>query len=447
MNNNSNHLAKEESFSSRIKNALIGSNGGGCIPASALNTHSTAVNDDLYSIIADVPFFPPEHKEKEHIMHQQQIQQMASYREEELVVDFPSRQTQTHRADVDVVQSHTLSIQTNPTQQPDSNTQNQSPHNSLEEQTQTFPGFALYTMAKVHYVLGQYTKALDTTTECLAFQRKALLIHANNNMNPANNSGHNNSPSGFGSVRNLLKGNSVHGTPTNSPLVPNAHHPIVIANSTQKLLSHYPTHACVAQTLLLRAQVLAACGLYGEKDEDAPSRDETLVHQAIQHVEMAVAIQRKISTFTNVNVDLTQWELATPMILLGVLKVEIQSFEEANDVYEEALLILRSVRQLHDAEQTSATERGDVDLTRQHAKISKRITKEMANVFYLKGRSFQCRRMYSDAFDCYNIGLGLFKSAGVPRHGVGIRRIIRCMKKSSALLHLLSHYWDDANII
>lgn len=60
------HLStREESFSAQMKNAFIGSNAGvgGCMPTTAMSNMNTATNkmeetgeDDLYSIIADVPF-------------------------------------------------------------------------------------------------------------------------------------------------------------------------------------------------------------------------------------------------------------------------------------------------------------------------------------------------------------------------------------------------------
>ena len=461
---------REESFSARMKNAFIGSNAGvgGCIPTTAMSNMNTATNkmeetgeDDLYSIIADVPFFPPEHhREEDQSRERRRQQERAAYREEELVVDFPQQelvnenQSSSHHQEIKIAQHQHQNMQS---QHPSE----QSPkHNSLEEQpNHTFPGFALYNNARVYYILGQYTKALDTTTECLAFQKKALLINNNHDLNNASikkNDG--SSPTGFGvGVRSFLSSSS--STVPNfvssdtSMLLPNAHNPIVVANSTTKILSQYPSHACVAQTLLLRARVLAVCGLYGHDDCDndehsSPAgRDRTLVYQAIQHVEMAVAIQRKISTFTNVNIDLTQWELAIPMVLLGFLKVEVQCFEEANSAYEEALLILRSVRQLHDDEKQAALQREDQVIARQHLKVSKRITKEMANVFYLKGRSFQCRRLYNEAFDCYNKGLNFLTKVGASKYSAGTRRIIRCMRKSSALEKLLSDFWDDPNRI
>jgi tetratricopeptide (TPR) repeat protein len=300
-------------------------------------------------------------------------------------------------------------------------------------------------MARVYYVLGKYTKALDTTTECLAFQKRVLMIQSSQSEVSALSSRNNVTTSGLGTVRNLLKGGSVS---FSAPAIPTVQHPIVMTNSTAKMLSHYPTHTCVAQTLLLRARVLAICGLYGEQSEDEEetihsSGDVTLVHQAIQHVEMAVAMQRKISAATDVNLELTQWELATPMILLGVLKAEMHNFEEADGAYEEALLILRSVQQLHDEEKCAAAQRGDKESTMKHSKLLKRITKEMANVLYLRGRCYQCRRLYEDAFKCYNQSLGLLRSVGASKCDAATRRIMRCMKKSSALEKLLSVFWDD----
>lgn len=454
------NLSKQKSFSDRIKN-IIGSNAtaNSCMPANGSMPNNTETNegdDDLYSIIADVPFFPPEHKENQNNV---QLHKQSSYREEELVVEFPSRQENNQQpslpAQIDSKPTTNLS-QDHCTRKQVTTEKTIACENIVhEESRETFPGFALYTMARVYYVLGQYTKALDTTTECLAFQKKVLLINGNSVGNVFTNNDLQASSGGLGgSVRNFLKGsggNMTNGTRTttvSSSLSPNAHQPIVIASSTAKLLSDYPTHECVAQTLLLRGRVLAVCGLYGSDDieeNSSPSKDLTLVHQAIQHVEMALAIQRKISTFTNVNINLTQWELAVPMILLGILKCEICNFQEAQAAYEDALLVLKSVRQLHDAEHTTAKGREDSEMAQKHYKISRQITKEMANVFYFKGVSYQKRKLHSDAFEAYNKGLDLFRRSGATKYHTGEKRIICCMKKYSALEKLLSDFLDDPN--
>ncbi|KAL3776413.1 hypothetical protein HJC23_006767 [Cyclotella cryptica] len=504
-------LARGESFTARLKTA-IGANvvGVGCIPTNATapfhNHRNSDVNgnDDLYSIIADVPFFPPQGQSNARSVDQcvsrgvtkTEQHHKPLHREEELVVDFPSwRQTNNNQASSPMVvaghyktcvhsSEHTMvhKEQVQQIQHHDSHHHHHHHHHHppagihslAEQEVHTFPGFALYNMARVSYILKKYTKALDTTTECLRVSKRALMIDGNNhNYNKNNNTSFGNvstsnsrneslSGVGFGNVRNIIKGGSVTSgdafplTAGDSPiLVPTTQHPIVIANATAKMLSHYPTHSCVAQTLLLRARVLAVCGLYGHGSDDenddnstfSSGGDYSLVHQAIQHVEMAVAMQRKISTSTNVNLDLTQWELATPMVFLGVLKAEIRNFKDADGAYEEAFLLLRSIRQLHQEEQYAANERGDDTLARKHSKLLKRITREMANVLYLKGRSFQCRRLYCDAFQCYNKGLGLLRSVGVSKNDAGTKKIIRCMKKSSALEKLLSEYWDDSNRI
>ena len=456
------NLSKQKSFSDRIKN-IIGSNAAanGCMPANGSMPNNTETNenvgdDDLYSIIADVPFFPPEHKENQSNV---QLHQQSSHREEELVVEFPSRQENNQQPPLSAQKHSNPTLNSSPDHitQKQVATQETIPNKDIvhgESCETTFPGFALYTMARVYYVLGQYTKALDTTTECLAFQKKALMIKGNSAGNIFANNGNSQASSGGlgGSVRNLLKGGTMtNGTPTtavSSSFVPNAHQPIVIANSTEKLLSNYPTHECVAQTLLLRGRVLAVCGLCGSddtEDNSSPSKDMTLVHQAIQHVEMALAIQRKISTFTNVNINLTQWELAIPMILLGVLKCEVCNFEEAQAHYEEALLILKSVRQLHDAEHTTAKGIDDCEMALRHYRISRQITKEMAKVFYFKGVSYQKRKLHSDAFEAYNKGLDLFRRSGATKYHAGEKRIICCMRKYGALEKLLSDFWDDPN--
>jgi hypothetical protein len=54
---NTHYLARGESFGAWVKNGIIGANaGGGCMPT-AIPTANHGAGDDLYSIIADVPFF------------------------------------------------------------------------------------------------------------------------------------------------------------------------------------------------------------------------------------------------------------------------------------------------------------------------------------------------------------------------------------------------------
>mmetsp|Transcript_25074 Transcript_25074/g.50154 ORF Transcript_25074/g.50154 Transcript_25074/m.50154 type:complete len:911 (+) Transcript_25074:125-2857(+) len=486
---------------------------------------------------------------------------------------------------------------------------NHKQHHHPKESNTTFPGFALFEMAKVQYCLGKYSKALDTTTECLAFQKLALermennssgtgkigsdtfsaisngfagggsahgansgisgvhasasayvsangsasggmphpdnrycsTITANPNHHPSNNIsslggtnakvtttiGRDISHDGFGSsVRNLgmgvvrsLKGsgsgsfygsagsssiaagNSANGTAgsvggtgnsanvgtvvggargtSSLPMVSRAplpsvtinknesdiriNHPLphsIMANTTTMMISHYPTHSCIAQTLLLRGRVLAECGLYGCHDEDEDSSgsnsggnggsggtDFLLLLQAIRHVEMAVAIQRRITIESNADEDLNRWKLTTPLVFLGIMRAQLANFEEADMAYEEALSILRSVKEREKENLSAAKRRGDDELVKECESCIRQINSEIAHVLCLLGRSHHCRRSYEKAFDCYNRGLRLHKRLGSTKKNGSVRGIRRCMKDRGALEKLVSGYWDDRSTI
>ncbi|ACI64397.1 predicted protein [Thalassiosira pseudonana CCMP1335] len=482
---------------------------GGCIPSgisgsiSTLSTihkvHETSGvgghHHDIYSIIHDVPFEEPppppppppsrQTKQQQTREHSQMKtsgeeyyhyhhESVTSYGEEVLLVNFRDKSSSRVTRSKDKTRE-TVGIQNDSILQTTPATTIPTTPPPVIEEEHTFPGFALFTMAQVYYKLGKYSKALDTTTECLAFQKKVLKMNGVGSVGVTDVGGGAHAiPSTVASttaaaltmssssifntsvgnsVRNLLKGTSpsIAASPDTFDNLHNMQslpHPTPAANLT----TYYPTHACVAHTLLLRGRVLAACGLYGsDEDNGDPAEhnnnnaecDFSLLHQAMRHVEMAIAIQRILSSSSNVNGDLTHWELATPIVLLGVLRTYLGNFEEANLSFEEALLILRSVRQIHEEGQASALQRKDDAVASRHAVSLKRTTSEIAHITYLRGRSYHCRRMYTDAFGCYNRSLNLFLSVGTPKYDSATRRIIRCMKKRCAFEKLVSAYLDD----
>ncbi len=485
---------------------------------------------------------------------------------------------------------------------------NQQQNHRTKDSNTTFPGFALFEMAKVQYCLGKYSKALDTTTECLAFQKLVLermegngsgtdnvgsatmsavangvagsesahgassgvsglhssasaYISANGSMSDCKSHHNNRNPStttpkphhhpssnislvgtnakvtttigldtsrdGFGSsVRSLgmgvvqsLKGsasgnfyssagtsstsvgNSVNGvvgkvggtdnsanfgtvaagaggnvslpmtsraslpsvTINNNASDIRINHPLphsMMANTTTMMISHYPTHSCIAQTLLLRGRVLAECGLYGCHDEDEDGNgsssggngsgggtDFLLLLQAIRHVEMAVAIQRRITIESNTDEDMSRWKLATPLVFLGIMRAQLANFEEADMAYEEALSILRSVKEKEREYLSSAKRQGDNESVNECESCIRQIDSEIAHVLCLLGRSHHCRRDYEKAFDCYNRGLRLHKRTGFTKASGSVSGIRKCMKDKGALEQLVSGYWDDRSTI
>jgi len=408
-----------------------------------------------------------------------QTQTISSRTNNALLEEFPTPETKL---------THTVTISATPNISPSFR------HKQIFEES-TFPGFALIQTAKAHYCLGRYSQALNTTTECLALQKASFngnkgsagsapaaviakkgIIASHHNTetsripttgSPATNSirkgpGDVNDTTmtaldlrssfvtGVGSsvlgVVKSLKGSSESttmgggGSRMNRQLL--SHHPM-LSNSIAIMVSQYPSHPCVAQTLLLRGRLLATCGLYGFGGEDGDGGgDFSLLLQAVQNVEMSIAIQRKLA-ISDVE------ELATPLLLLGNMKSRLGHFDEANMAYKEALSILRDVRSSVKNDHLEAVKRDDAEVASDCAQYLQRITGEIATALYLHGKSYHCQRMHTQAFDCYNNALILLKKIGASQdNNLSVKRsIVRCMKNRCALEKLVSAYWDEPGVI
>mmetsp|Transcript_40660 Transcript_40660/g.85418 ORF Transcript_40660/g.85418 Transcript_40660/m.85418 type:complete len:687 (+) Transcript_40660:318-2378(+) len=390
---------------------------------------------------------------------------------EELLVGFPKPKTQKSSTPM-------TSLRTTP------NTGSLFRHKQIFEES-TFPGFALYQMAKARYSLGMYSQALDTTTECLALQKTSLLngnkgglgsapavgaevaiYQAETNRAMPKSATTNASP--HGSVRKGSGDGNEHMTPldlrttfvagvgssvlgvvnsmgsSSSRQQQHSPHPM-LSNSIAHMVSQYPSHPCVAKTLLLRGRLLAICGLHGYGEEDDDERgglvDFSLLVQSTQHVEMAIAIQRQV-VFSDGE------ELASPLLFLGNMKSRLGHFDEADAAYNEAISILNEVRTAAKLDRLAAIEREDTEGASDCAQYLKRITGELVTALYLQGKSYHCQRKHTEAFDCYNRALNLLKKTSGSRGKVRVKRsIVRCMKKRHALEKLVSGYCDDIGVI
>jgi hypothetical protein len=326
----------------------------------------------------------------------------------------------------------------------------------------TFPGFALLQMATAQYCQGRYSQALDTTTECLAYQ-KSYFSHEgsisgggttpvsskrmiNSTIESASTStvgkflgtiNGSNAVTPFDSRSSLAAqiGSSVLGVvrglkseiPIKEQQATRHQHPM-LSNTVSAMILQYPTKPCVVKTLLLRGHVLVACGLHELYD------DRSLIGQATKNVEMAVAIQRKLSI---------DRELATSLIFLGVLKSRMGQFYEADIAYSEATSILREVRIIAKAN-LSETSKGECS---KESNLCKTLDDDITRVLYLHGKSLHCQRMYVQAFHNYNRAFKLCKRSRSSRKTANVKNIVRCMKKSCAMEKLVSAYWDDATVI
>ncbi|KAL3810146.1 hypothetical protein ACHAXA_005295 [Cyclostephanos tholiformis] len=340
------------------------------------------------------------------------------------------------------------------------------PQRIINEEVVSFPGFALYERAKAQYCQGCYSQALDTTTECLAFQKSFLTEHgvgsgnsfaAVASVNPPVDPIHATTSTGINpdiisdvnvgasiTTPMLLRsafvthvGSSVLGAvlslKPDSPreLRPKDIHPM-LSNSIAMMISQYPAHHCVVKTLLLRGHVLAACGL------DEYDNDLSLIVQAARNVEMAVAIQRKLTT---------DEELAAPLVFLGILKTRLGRFDEAEIAYREAIGILSDIRLNAKSAKLEAIKREDAVSVSDCAMHCTVVSHGMARAFYLRGKGYHCQQKFILAFHYYNKALHLLRKTGPSRDSLSVRNIARCMKKSYALEKLVSTYWDDKGTV
>ena len=333
------------------------------------------------------------------------------------------------------------------------------PQRNIKGEWTTFPGFALFQTANAHYCHGRYSQALDTTTECLAFQKSFLNEHEGGSRNSmvalaaANTTTDPNHATG--TVPSIINGANATSIMTHidlrsafvasvgssvlgavlslKPESPKEHRPHpMLSNSIAIMISQYPAHHCVVQTLLLRGHVLAACGL------DGYDNDLSLIVQAARNVEMAVAIQRKLTI---------DEELATPLVFLGIMKARLGRFNEAEIAYREAVGILSNIRSNAKNGQLEAQKSEDAELVSDCAMRRKMASRGIAHASYLRGKAYHSQQKFIHAFYYYNKALILMKKTGPSRDGFGVKNIARCMKKSSALEKLVSGYWDDKGAV
>ena len=333
----------------------------------------------------------------------------------------------------------------------------------IGELEEAYPGFALYQTARVQYCLGKYNEALDTTTECLAFQKLALGTSSASTISPkrrsqsmksansirAKDDTSNNDMTALdlrstfvsGVGRSMLgvvqsmktSSTSDNGERAQKQLQPQSSPHPMLSNSMATMIAQYPLHPCIAQTLVLRGRVLADCGLYGlECDDDT---DFSLLLQAIRNVEMAVAILRKIDQ---------EYDLATSLALLGRLRTLLCHFDEADRAYEEAISLFRVLRLAAKHDQLQAIDEETATLCDQSIK---RINDEAANVFYFRGKLYQRSGMHEEAFRWYQKSIAFRKRNGASRQDGCVRRVVQCMKNGSAIERIVSAYIDDRSVV
>jgi tetratricopeptide (TPR) repeat protein len=347
-----------------------------------------------------------------------------------------------------------------------SDAQQSPPQRISDEEVISFPGFALYERAKAQYYQGFYSQALDTTTECLAFQKSflnerdvgpgnslAAVASINSAVGPihatastgivpdiisgVNGGASTTTPMLYRSSFVTHVGSSVLGAvlslkPDSSrELRPNDIHPM-LTNSIGRMISQYPSHHCIVKTLLLRGRVLAACGL------DKRDNDLSLIVQAARNVEMAVTIQRKL---------IIDEELAAPLLFLGILKTRLGRFDEAEMAYREAVDILSDIRSNAKSTKLEALKSEDPELFSDCAMRCTVVTRGMARAFYLRGKAYHCQKKFIPAFHHYNKALNLSRNTGPSPGGFDVRNIARCMKNSYALEKLVSSHWDDKGAV
>ena len=405
--------------------------------------------------VDDLPSYP------EPRIYQQQRQQymntQSNYtKNEKLLEDFPPKANRTLIEEFP--SKHKQKKETDTIHNTDAVRKRTKP--CIGESEEVYPGFALYQTARVQYCLGKYNEALDTTTECLAFQKLALgnssraSTTSPKRRSQTNSAGAKDDTSntdmtaldlrstfvtGVGkSMLGVVQSMKTSSTSDSGTKVQNQQqtqtspHPM-LSNSMATMIAQYPMHPCIVQTLLLRGRVLADCGLYGlDCDGDT---DFSLLLQAIRHVEMAVAILRKIDQ---------EYDLATSLALLGTLRTLLGHFDEADRAYEEALSLFRVLRLAAEHEQSQAI---DEETTRICDESIKRINYESANVYYFRGKLYQRSGMHKEAFRWYHKSLILSKCNGAGRQDGCVRRVVQCMKNRSAIERIVSAYIDDHSAV
>jgi tetratricopeptide (TPR) repeat protein len=359
-----------------------------------------------------------------------------------LLEDFPSKQTYNKSEVAEVADNNAATARRIAS----------SYNKTVGELDEAYPGFAMYQTARFQYCLGKYSEALDTTTECLAFQKVALASSSPNRTSPtlgpqtvpaahAANTNNDNMTAldlrstfvaGVGnSVRNLMTSTTAQQKQTSSP------HPM-LSNSMATMIAQYPMHPCIAQTLLLRGRVLADCGLYGlrdgngDDDDAVGDTDFSLLLQAIRNVEISVAILRKLDQ---------EYDIATSLTFLGTLRTLLGHYDEADRAYEEALSTFRGLRLAAKYDQKHAIDEKMATICVQSIQ---KITSGIANVLYLRGKLYHCQKMHQEAFECYHKAFILSRKYNrANRQNECVKKIARCMKSRSALEKLVSAHIDD----
>ena len=140
----------------------------------------------------------------------------------------------------------------------------------------TFPGFALFEMARAQQRLGRHSEALGTTAECLTLQRERLGERGGGAVPTPGSAGEEGAADAnltaldlrtsfvtdlSSSVLGMLKGSATRGhdcqPAKGRPPHPSLHLNQRLFSSSSTLASQYPLHPCVARTLLLRGRLLA----------------------------------------------------------------------------------------------------------------------------------------------------------------------------------------------
>ena len=286
----------------------------------------------------------------------------------------------------------------------------------------TFPGFALHQRAIMYRALGDYSKALDITTECLAFQKRALEPNLCDGEPDGASIGDDEiaTPLDLRSTYLAGVGSSVLDVVQSlrsSNAADEVHH---VPTSAETMAAEYPAHPCVVETLLLRGRMMHACFKCGG--------DASLLSEAGRTVEMALALQRKIGVFE---------DLAAPLVLFGNLQTELKRFEEADLAYREALLIFSDMKDCVEQDGTL----DDLDDNDSLDFLSEVIDCAVATL-HLRGESLVCGGRYVEAFICWNKALRLAKSP--KRRRTSTRRILAAMKHKRALDSIVNRYWEAA---
>lgn len=322
----------------------------------------------------------------------------------------------------------------------------------------TFPGFALFQMARAHHHLGRHSAALDKTTECLTLQRKCFGGCGSSSATAAGGAVGHEATDANGATLTALElrssfvtgvGSSVLGMLTGSATTgrdrhrgnghpqPSLRTNPVLSNSSTTLVSQYPSHPCVARTLLLRGHLLARC----DRNEDGG--DPALCFQAMQHAEMGVdAIRRRPGPTDDA-------ALAPALLLLGDLRSRAGRHAAADEAYREALRLLRDARAGLRAG-LAAGDGGDAAATAARARRLARGTRDLAAAWARQGDSCRRQGQHARASRCYREASRLLarRDGGAARRDGDARRsVARRINSRRAVERQVAGHWDDPGAI